>query len=58
MPRARESLALWIAFGAVVMVILMMNSSVFVDALSVKIDPLSEQCFWEEVKKPNVSAVE
>ncbi|KAF0982833.1 hypothetical protein FDP41_010812 [Naegleria fowleri] len=57
MPRARESLALWIAFGAVVMVILMMNSSVFVDALSVKIDPLSEQCFWEEVKKPNAKVL-
>lgn len=25
------------------------------DALSVKIEPLSEQCFWEDVKKVNVS---
>jgi len=23
--------------------------------LSVKIEPLNEQCFWEEVKKQNVS---
>ncbi|KAG2374916.1 hypothetical protein C9374_010290 [Naegleria lovaniensis] len=52
MPRVSSLVALCIAF-----VLMISSVATWVDALSVKIDPLSEQCFWEEVKKPNAKVL-